>query len=220
MVRVAAALAWHDESPEFLDRCVRSLGGVCDELVALDGAWQLFPGGSPASPREQEDAIWEAARDTGLTVRVRTPLEVFESQVEKRQVLMAMAGDEADWVLVIDADEYIAQADGDSVHAALEVASESVGIVTHRNLHQGWTAENPDPPRAGMNRRLYRSGTTVITVHSGYVRDGEYLHVADPVDLREALTIEHDNWNRGDSRNERSREYRRARERERVEVWL
>lgn len=219
MVRVCAALAWYDETPEFLDRCVRSLAGVADEVLALDGAWRLFPCGRPMSPPDQEEAVWAAARSIGLPVRVKVPSEVYASQVAKRAHLMELAADHCDWVLVIDADEYVADADGDAVHAALEVATENVGIVTHRNLHRGWTANNPDPPRAGMNRRLYRAGTTVVVVHSGYVREGEHLHVSDPVDLREALTIEHDNWNRGDDRNERSREYRRARERERVEVW-
>ena len=219
MVRIAAALCWFEETPEFLGRCVRSLAGVCDELVAIDGGWQHFPGAAPMSAPEQEEAVWAAAREVGLPVRVKVPDRVWGSQVEKRAAVMEMAGEFCDWVLVVDADEYVAHADGDAVHAALEVATENVGIVTHRNLHRGWTADSPDPPRAGMNRRLYRAGTTVIVVHSGYIRHGEYLHVADPVDLREALTIEHDNWNRGDERNQRAKDYRRERERARVEVW-
>ncbi len=219
MVKVAAALAWYDEPPEFLTRCILSLAGVVDELVAFDGAWQHFPDASPSSGSEQELAVCAAARKAGIAARVRIPRDIWESQVHKRAALMYDAGEYADWILVIDADEYIARADGDIVRAGLDSTDANVGIVTHRNLHQGWTADNPDPPRAGMNRRLYRAGTTVVVVHSGYIRDGEHLHVADPVDLREHLVIEHDNWNRGDERNQRSKDYRRNRETARVEVW-
>jgi hypothetical protein len=219
VVKICAAIAWSDEPVEFLTRCVSSLAGVCDELVAVDGAWKLFDAGPMSSP-EQEEAIWRAARDFGLPVRVLLPSRIWESQVEKRARLMELASEHADWILVIDADEYIAHADGDAVHQALDDTELDVAFVTHRNLHNGWTADNPDPPRAGMNRRLYRAGTTVVVVHSGYVRDGEHLHVADAVDLRDALTIEHDNWNRGDERNQLAKDYRRARETERVEVWL
>lgn len=218
-MKVAAALCWYAEPTEFLDRCVRSLVGLVDEVVAVDGAWRLFEGGH-CSPPEQEDAIWAAARDVDIRCRVLVPDRIWESQVEKRAKVMELAGQHADWVLVIDGDEYVAQMDADAARAALELATENVGIVTHRNLHRGWTADNPDPPRAGMNRRFYRAGTTVIVVHSGYIREGEYLHVVDPVDLRETVTIEHDNWNRGDERNQRAKDYRRARERERVEVWM
>ena len=219
MVRVCAAIAWHDETVEFLYRAVTSLEGLVDEILAVDGAWKLFPNGAPASAPDQEEAIWAAARAIGIPVRVKVPDRVWESQVEKRAALMELAGEHSEWILVLDADEYIASSDPDVVHAGLAASDLNVGIVTHRNLHRGWTAGNPDPPRAGMNRRLYRSGTTVVVVHSGYVRHGEHLHVADPVDLRDHLTIEHDNWNRGDQRNQRAKDYRVGRERERVEVW-
>lgn len=221
MVRVAAALAFFDEPAGFLDRCVRSLQGLADEVVALDGAWDLFPHDdylSPADNIQELNAALAACRFGYGSIPIR-PRQAFASQVEKRAELMRIASINADWILVIDADEYIAHRDAAAARARLEHATENVGIVTHRNLHQGWTADNPDPPRAGMNRRLYRAGTTVIVVHSGYIRDGEYLHVADPVDLRDTITIDHDNWNRGDERNQRAKDYRRARERERVEVW-
>lgn len=220
MVRIAAALAFFDEPDEFLDRCVRSLAGLVDEIVALDGAWDLFPADDYLSPMESIRVLNRARVDCELSGIPIRPSKPFESQVEKRAELMRIASMSSDWILVIDADEYVAHCDPDVVHAGLTASDLNVGIVTHRNLHRGWTADNPDPPRAGMNRRLYRAGTTVVQVHSGYVREGEHLHVADAVDLREHLELEHDNWNRGDERNQRAKNYRRARETERVEVWM
>ena len=77
-MRIAAALAWYDEPPAFLDRCARSLAGVVDELVALDGAWRLQPDGQPYSPYEQVDSLRAACADVGLRLRDMTHPEVFE----------------------------------------------------------------------------------------------------------------------------------------------
>lgn len=221
MVRIAAALAWYDESIDFLDRCVWSLRGLVDELVALDGAWNLFPGASPRSPYGQRWAIQSAALDADLRFRVIEPTGVFESQVAKRTELMRLAGQYADWILVIDSDEYVTHADAATIREQLEAAPADtvVGSVEITNLHNGETIPGYHP-QGGLKRRLYRAGTSVEKVHTGYTFDGRWLYDSDPcVDLTEHLQLEHDFCNRGHDRNERSRGYRVNRERERVEVW-
>jgi hypothetical protein len=103
LVRITAALCWYDESEEFLTRCVSSLEGLVDDIVAVDGAWELFDGRA-WSPDEQQWAIKSAAFNAGIACEVIVPPERWRSQVEKRARAMAAAGADSDWVFVIDAD--------------------------------------------------------------------------------------------------------------------
>jgi hypothetical protein len=73
-VKIVAALAWYREPPEFLDRLVRSLAGLVDVLVALDGAWALFPDAEPHSTLAEGMALHEAgALDAGVAVGAPHP---------------------------------------------------------------------------------------------------------------------------------------------------
>lgn len=212
-MRIAAALAWYDEPVEFLDRCVRSLEGVVDFVVPLDGRWDLMPGDDFLSPMEQVETINRALRAANLDGIPVRPATEFVSQVEKRAELMrdcAVLG--ADWILVIDADEYIASADTAVVRRDLEQTEHVCGDVGLKHLSGG---------RGGLRRRFYRTGTGLRLVHTGYTFAGRDLLPGEPaVDLSPYLTIEHDYRNRGDDRNARDIAYREARQRERVEVWV
>ena len=219
MVRICAALAWFDEPVSFLDRCVRSLAGVVDELYALDGAWEHQPYGETFSGSLQEDTIWRAARDVGIPLRVTVPHEIFESQVHKRQVLMENAAQSADWVLVVDGDEYVTWCAQDTLRRELATTEELCGYVAWKNLNNGETMPGTTPA-SGLNRRLFRAGTTVRIVHSGYFYEGENVLLGECLDLRHCLAMEHDNVNRGSERNERARQYRRDRARYGVENWV
>lgn len=219
MVRICAALAWADESPEFLTRCVSSLAGVCDEILALDGAWELFEGAA-YSGVEQEEAIWTAAGEAGLEVRVSIPHGIWASQVEKRARLMELASEHSDWVMVIDADEYVVESDPDTLRRELDETDRLCAYVGWKNLNRGETMPGTTP-HSGLNRRLYRAGTTVRTVHSGYFLGKRNLLVSeDALDLRHCLSIEHDNVNRGSERNQRARMYRARRDLVGAEKWV
>ena len=220
-MRICAAIAWYDETVEFLYRSVTSLEGLVDEIVAIDGAWELFPDGTPASAPDQEEAVWAAARAIGIPVRVKVPDRVWASQVEKRAALMELAGEHSEWVLVVDADEYVAHCDADVVRAGLAATDVAVAYVSWRNLNQTAETMPGTTPVSGLNRRLFRAGTTVRIVHSGYFYEGRSVLVTDDaIDFRECLAMEHDNINRGAERNARAREYRYARQREGVENWV
>ncbi len=217
-MKIAAAICWYDESLEFLTRCVSSLDGLVDEVVAVDGAWSLFEGAT-ASDEAQGWAIKAAAERIGIGCRIVVPARLWRSQVEKRAAVMAHAGRDADWVFVIDADEYVARADAASSRELLEATDAVTATVTIENLHRGEQMPGYHP-QGGLRRRFYLAGTTVTVVHSGYAYEGRHLLRGEPeLDLAELVALEHDNHNRGPTRNALDRGYREARQRERVEVW-
>lgn len=223
-MKIVAALCWYAEPVEFLDRCIRSLDGVADEVVAVDGPWKLFPSTTVWSTPAESDAIHLAAEAIGVSARFPRPprFSGWDSQVEKRDWMMRYAGKRGDWILVIDGDEYVAHTDPDKVREALASAKPNcvIGEVEIKNLHRGGQIPGYHP-QGGMTRRLYRTGTTVDIVHTGYFHNGQPLYRGEStVDLRDHLKLKHDICNRGWLRNDQSIAYREAREREGVEVWV
>jgi hypothetical protein len=60
-MRLIALLSFYDEPAEALAECVQSLARAgCDHVVAVDGAYALYPEGKPMSPIEQVGTIAEA----------------------------------------------------------------------------------------------------------------------------------------------------------------
>src|SRR6266498_1360247 len=58
LLKIIAILSWFDESPSWLSACVASLARAgCSHLVAVDGAYRLYPDGRPHSGIAQQDAI-------------------------------------------------------------------------------------------------------------------------------------------------------------------
>jgi hypothetical protein len=224
-MRVCAALAWYDEPDSFLDRCVRSLVGVADHLVALDGPWHGFPG-LPYSGAGNYDAIRSAASAIGVPlafgnlVQQLRGVASWESQVVKRSTLMAICDDlSADWIFVIDGDEFVHEASTDATRAALEAADTDVGTVVCQHI----TGQQADRFSAPI-RRFYRAGTRIETAHNGYRRAGRWLH-GDPsyVKLERAfatpLVLHHERSSRSEGRNQAAMVYRAHRRAQRTEAW-
>lgn len=147
-MRVVCTLAWFDEDPALLVATVDSMGraGV-DHLIAADGAYRLYPGAKPSSPREQHQAIHDTAKKHGMGVTVHVPQRSWQNnEVEKRNFLMAAAHLIAvpgeDWIFPLDADETIAEANGyraelaETRRAVCSVLYHEQGCqeVTHRRL--------------------------------------------------------------------------------------
>lgn len=113
-------LSWYRESPTWLAATVSSLtkAGV-SHVVAVDGAYQLFPGanGEPASGAEQADAIVQTAHGAGIGCTIHRPNRPWSGgEVAKRSFMFATALLEAetgDWLLWVDADEVIHRAPHD-----------------------------------------------------------------------------------------------------------
>jgi hypothetical protein len=224
-MRIVACLAWYMEPPAFLERCITSLRGLADEAICYDGAWDLWPDGRPESSPEEHAAIARAADEIGLPVTIYTPDTTWASQVEKRASLMLEAGETgADWLLVIDGDEYIASHQASAARALLESTSCDVATIMHKRTTGVEAVNTPGPIR-----RLYRAdtGVTVDTAHNGYrTIDGRWLHgdcaavkLEPPLDLSRYVLLHHERANRGDARNRAALDYRSARLAQGVESW-
>lgn len=225
-MKITAALAWWQEPIEFLERMVVSLAGVVDELVALDGAWEGVPfDGKPLSSPEEHDAIANACIAAGIAYRIPDRRAAWKSQLEKRAKLMELAGENADWILVIDGDETIGHCDIEPLRTSLELTDRPGALVTITPLNTTWPY-NQLPTRPYTMPRLFRAGTVVEMAHNGYRYDDQwllgdraYVRIAESLDLSRVVWIDHDNMNRSLERVFASRAYSDHRRRHRTEEW-
>lgn len=164
-MRLIACLSWYDEQPAHLAELVASMSraGV-DHVVAVDGAYALFPGARGGSPSEQADAIAHTARGAGIGVTVHVPVAPWAgNEVAKRSWLFELAHLLAepgeDWLWVLDADEVIDTADG--LRAQLERCQADVAEVL---LVDG---DAVSPLR--MLFRAQPGGIRVTGTHSTYI---------------------------------------------------
>jgi hypothetical protein len=230
-MKLTACLCWYDETVELLEQCVASLAGVVDELVAFDGRWELHPapksgeGDIVHSPLHQQFALVEAACNAKIPlVRETARQEAWASQVAKRSALLGCAIDNgADWLFVIDADEWLESAYTTGLRRALMSTGADVGLTDYQMYVDGQRgARYPI-------RRLYRaaSGVDINTAHNGYrTSDGRWLHgdtshvtLERAEDLSDFITLAEDARARPLTRQMAKREYRRARGVQRVEAW-
>jgi hypothetical protein len=224
-VKLIACLAFYDEPIPFLERHVRSVARVADELVAFDGAWHGHPDGKPHSPVEQALTIKTTALAAGLPCIYYSPQRTWLSQVEKRDALMRYASGRCaknDWLLVIDGDEHVHGCDNASLRWLLEHTDYDVATVNTTRTHGQRLIEGSTPMR-----RLYRAPVTVERAHNGYRRDGQwlngdsaYVRLARAADATPHLHLHHEHMNRGDERNGARLAYRMERRREQSETWV
>lgn len=116
-MKIVALLAWYEERPSWLAATVASLAGVADHLVAVDGAYLLFPGGRErtCSGAEQAETVLQTAHGCGLSCTVHVPREPFYgNEVEKRSLMFRLAEPLVelgrDWYLIVDSDEVVQHA--------------------------------------------------------------------------------------------------------------
>lgn len=223
---ITAALAWWCEPIEFLDRMVASLAGVADELVALDGAWEGVPfDGRPLSTPQEHDAIANACIAAGISYRIPDRHAAWKSQLEKRAKLMELAGENGDWILVIDGDETIGHCDAEALRKSLDLTDRHGALATITPLNTTWPY-NQLPTRPYTMPRLFRRGTVVEMAHNGYRHGGDwllgdraYVRISESLDLSRVVFIDHDNANRDPARVLASKSYSDHRRRHRTEEW-
>lgn len=133
-MRIISLLSWFDERTSWLAELVASMAraGV-DHVVAVDGAFMLYPDARGASPSEQAQTVIAAALGAGMGVTVHAPAHPWlENEVEKRSFLFAaghlIAEPGVDWLWVCDSDEVIETVVGP--RARLEASEFDAGEVT------------------------------------------------------------------------------------------
>lgn len=119
-MRIAGLLSWYDESPAWLATAVAGMARFCDVIVAVDGAYALYPGGRPRSRPDQAEAVTIACEAAGVGLVLHQPSEVFAgNEVEKRNLTLQLARPflepGVDWVCAFDADYHVERVDPDIV---------------------------------------------------------------------------------------------------------
>ena len=162
-MKITAALAWWDELPEDLDRCIRSLGNIADKVVAVDGAYRRYPGATITSPPDQVAAIREAATAVGIECEVIQIDRLWAGQVEKRAHLLNAASIGSDWIAVVDTD-HIVSTDRELARAEIDGFGSDVDVISVTFF----TPENAErdvsqSSATGWHRSM--SGTRIILSH-------------------------------------------------------
>lgn len=204
MTRILACLSFYDERPALLVECIKSLAATgVDHIIAVDGAYALFPDGTAASHPNQHAAITLACRQLGLGLTLHVPSVVWAgNEVEKRNALFTQAwaasNGPSDWFMVHDADMTVTRWPEDlkerlaaTGHDAAEIEVLDVEAVR---------ANQPDWPARFTFRQFYRAQPiTVGPRHSNYRgRDGAVLWNGTPteadvpaLDLTDVFEVEH-----------------------------
>lgn len=231
-MRVVALLSWYEESPLWLAETIESLtlAGV-DHLVALDGAYALYPDATPTSRPDQSITIAQACERHGIEHTIRAPTELWESEIEKRSALFELGEQVSrpkDWFFVVDADEVIQTVPGD-FRERLQRSDRDVGRVTFLEPREvTGPARNyrwQNKPRYTI-RCLFRAqrGIRVEQNHWTYITaDGKKLWGQNKRTLEPCLDCSDlELWHRTDQRESGRRAdqfvYYDRRDREKVEV--
>lgn len=152
-MKVIALLSWFSESVSWLAATTASVARFCDHIVAVDGAYALYPEARARSGAEQAQVIMETADGAGIGSTIHRPQHVWaDNEVEKRTFLFAagalVAKSYRDWFLVLDADDVITDVPFD-LRERLEATEQHVAGVTL------WWRDDPNMAEnyAKINRR-------------------------------------------------------------------
>jgi hypothetical protein len=112
-MRLFALLNWYDESPTWLATTITSLTNIgVDHVIAVDGAYYLYPHARARSGAEQAEAVHFACDSVGIGLTMERPQDGWlRSEAEKRthlfRLAMAIGTTGEDWLFAIDADEVV-----------------------------------------------------------------------------------------------------------------
>jgi hypothetical protein len=164
-MRLISLLSWFDEDVAWLAELVASMAraGV-EHVVAVDGAYVLFPQARGHSPSEQAQTVLATAAGAGIGVTVHSPAAPWAgNEVQKRSWLFAAAHLVAepgrDWLWVCDADEVITAGPNPGELDASPAGAAEVLLVSDDGAHPV--------------RRLFRAHPRGISVQG---RHGRYVN--------------------------------------------
>lgn len=202
-MRLIALLSWYDEPRDGLLACIQGLARMnTDLLVALDGAYDLYPDGKGRSELDQHGVLAAACAQFGIDLLDYTPSSTWEgNEVAKRTELFRLgwgAAQDGDWFFVVDGDEQIVDVP-DDLRERLEATDLDAAEITMRHLA---VAETSEWPPWHITRRLYRAQRIhVETNHWTYKAEGgrtlwigggpEEVPALDLSDLRMDHNYEH-----------------------------
>jgi hypothetical protein len=198
-MRIVALLAWYREDPGWLRDTIQALAHVpADHLIAIDGAYDLYPGGEPRSTLPEYEAIITACEGLGIGLTLHTPQATWAgNECEKRSKLFELGDQEAtpeDWFLVIDADEIITTAPAD-LRDQLAATPYDVAAVTFSEPHP--TLKRRDYPmpilfRAGPGIQVVGNHFTYKTLDGRYLWGNATTDDLEPrLDLTATFRLEH-----------------------------
>ncbi len=164
-MKIHGILSWFDESPSWLGTATASLGRFCDHILAIDGAYALYPDGKPRSHPHQAEVIVHTAEAMNVACTLCQPSEVWwGNEVEKRNKSLDIVGafaEDGDWLCVFDADYHTVRCNPESLRhdlAATECVVATYGIVdtedwlangaeslaVQTTLHTQWVSQTRD----------------------------------------------------------------------------
>lgn len=242
-MRIVGVLSWFDESPSWLAAAVAGMGRIVDTIVAVDGAYALYPGARARSLPQQGEAVMIAAEAAGVGCIIHRPRDVwFGNEVEKRNHTLDLAGtvcDEDDWVIVFDADLHMLQCNPALIRHELEstdcvVATYTVldgkdfladdklaDYVKHRPIDSEWTTRTRDIYRWHPTLRygpLHWSVSRRLDGETVWLRGPfEERYQADPLRLDASLVCYHRTMDRMRSRRETADAYYQIRNKLNIE---
>lgn len=214
-------LSWYDEEPSWLAAVVAGFGRFCDTIVAVDGAYLLYPMARARSHPAQAEAILSAAEAGGVACTVHRPREPFEgNEVEKRNLTLALAAaHQPDWVIAADADYHVTMCDPEGIRGAL--ASTDLNLASYELEDDGCRVLTRDIFRWTPDIAYGPSHQTVTGTYDGrrqWLRGPEAFGAVSAaaippcLDLHGALVCVHRNRDRSPERADSAVRYYRHRD--------
>lgn len=226
-MRIIGLLNFYEEPVEQIASCLVGLerAGV-EHVVAVDGAYALYPDGNPSSHPGQHAAIALGCLQLGMGITLHVPRAVWAgNEVEKRTFLFSLGwavADPGDWFFVMDADQEVMEVPAD-FKKRLSETEVDVGEVNFLDT-VALRANQINWPSNFLVRNLFRAQPIHLeTNHINYVTDrnvylwGDGSHDLAPcLDVTDLL-IHHRPDRRPAERQAAKLQYYAKRDEERVE---
>lgn len=190
-MRIVGCLVWYDEQPSMLAEAVHGLAKVVDEIVAVDGAYAMFPSATVRSHPDQTEAIVRAAETENVGLTVHRPRQLFfGNEIEKRNLSLQLAApfcEEGDWILAWDADYHLHRCDPAVVRHELETTDhlaatytilESVDYMAGNDFLKEYAVQRPVDTRYTIRTRgIYRWAPDLHYENAHFLMKGTYQGV-------------------------------------------
>lgn len=179
-MKILGLLCFYDEPPEQIASCLVGLqrAGV-EHVVAVDGAYALYPDGKATSHPGQHAALDLGCLQLGLSLTLHVPRTTWVgNEVEKRTFMFQLAwgmAEDGDWFFVMDADQEVMQVPLD-FNERLRTSKYDVAEVNFLDT-VALKANQVDWPPHFTVRNLFKAQSIHLEInHINYITDdGRYL---------------------------------------------